>query len=649
MAFKRLISLTEPGAFVVGCNYWASHAGTHMWRDWRPDVVESDLRRLAEGGIEVIRVFPLWPDFQPITELCTAGGGRVEFRHGENPLPDDDCGQAGMSAAAMAKFGQFLGMMDRHGIRCIVGLLTGWMSGRLFLPPALERLNVLTDPIAMLWEIRFVRHFVSTFRDHKAIAGWDLGNECNCMGSATREQAYTWTATIANTIRACDQSRPVVSGLHGLTPQGKWTMQDQGELTDLLTIHPYPPFTPHCDQDPVNTIRTIMHSAAESRFYADIAGKPCLCQEIGTLGPMNASESIAADFARSCLFSLWANDCHGLLWWCANDQTELGHAPYDWSAVERELGLLRTDGSAKPVLGELGAFKTFLESLPFAALPERTKEAVCIITSEQDQWGAAYSSFILAKEAGFDIEFQYSSQPIKQSSLYLMPSVAGSNIIPRRRMNELLDRVRGGATLYVSLDSAMPSGFEQLTGLEPQTQERRTQFGVVTLDGLDGQPSIPCSGSHKVCYVPTRATVLGTEEDGNPAFTVADYGKGKVFFLSVPIETTLSNTPGGFHSDSALPCWQVYRHVAQGHLGSRVAAKTHPMLALTEHELDSNTRVLVLVNQSPHEVRDTLTLAAGWEVSRVLHGSASGSGGGIGVAVEKNDAMVLRVTRTTSG
>lgn len=38
-----------PGSeFFVGCNYWASHAGTAMWRDWRPEVVEADFRLLAE-------------------------------------------------------------------------------------------------------------------------------------------------------------------------------------------------------------------------------------------------------------------------------------------------------------------------------------------------------------------------------------------------------------------------------------------------------------------------------------------------------------------------------------------------------------------------------------------------------------------------
>ena len=51
-------------------------------QDWQPDVVKKDLHRLRLGGLQVLRVFPLWPDFQPLTLLRT-GGGPVEFRHGE--------------------------------------------------------------------------------------------------------------------------------------------------------------------------------------------------------------------------------------------------------------------------------------------------------------------------------------------------------------------------------------------------------------------------------------------------------------------------------------------------------------------------------------------------------------------------------------
>ena len=45
----------------------------------------------------------------------------------------------------MQKFSQFLDVCDVYGIKVIVGLITGWMSGRLYAPPALERLNHITD------------------------------------------------------------------------------------------------------------------------------------------------------------------------------------------------------------------------------------------------------------------------------------------------------------------------------------------------------------------------------------------------------------------------------------------------------------------------------------------------------------------------
>ena len=58
-----------------------------MWRDWQPDVVAADLKQLAAAGLQVLRVFPLWPDFQPITQLYGGGGNPQEIRHGDKPLP----------------------------------------------------------------------------------------------------------------------------------------------------------------------------------------------------------------------------------------------------------------------------------------------------------------------------------------------------------------------------------------------------------------------------------------------------------------------------------------------------------------------------------------------------------------------------------
>src|SRR5512133_2716663 len=200
--------LTAPGNFVLGCNYWASHAGTAMWSDWRPEIVADDLSQLAAAGLQVLRVFPLWPDFQPLTLLRAGSGEPVEFRHGEARLPDNAEGKAGVSALAMGRFATFAGLAEEHGLRLIVGLLTGWMSGRLFVPPALEGRNPITDPAALMWELRFVHEFVRRFKDRPAVVAWELGNECNCMGPATHEEAWVWTAGLVNAIRAEDRTRP---------------------------------------------------------------------------------------------------------------------------------------------------------------------------------------------------------------------------------------------------------------------------------------------------------------------------------------------------------------------------------------------------------------------------------------------------------
>ena len=634
-------SLTKPGRFVVGVNYWASHAGTRMWDDWQPQVVVEDLRQLSEAGLQVLRVFPLWPTFQPISLLRGGQGAPREYRFGEAPLPPDAVGQAGVSQEALQRFLFLADTAEQYGLKLVVGLLTGWMSGRLYVPPALEGLNVLTDPTALMWETRFVRVFVQRFKDHPAIAAWDLGNECNVMGATpSRAAAWAWTAAITNAIRAVDASKPVVSGMHSLSPapDAHWTMQDQAELTDLLTTHPYPFWTPYCDQDPANTIRTILHSTAESRMYADIGGKPCIAEELGTLGPFLASERIAGDFVHACLFSLWANDCQGLLWWCAYDQLDLEQAPYDWNACERELGLVGMQRRVKPMLEEMGAFRRWLEQQPFEKLPARLEEAVCILTEGQDPWAVAFSSQILAKQAGFDLTFQYADQPIKPASLYLLPSVRGDHAIPRRRWLELMERIRQGATLYLSHHDSLLSSFKALFGLEVQTRQRRSEPAQFTLPEVG---AFAIDSPIRLNLRPCGAEVLAAEPDGNPLFTRAALGEGQLYFLSVPLEDALTRTPGAFHSPEAQPFWKIYLRVAEGHFTERVARKDHAMLGLTEHPIHANERLLVLVNYSPEEIETGLELKAGWQVTQALYGAPPSADGRMKVAA--NNGLVLRV------
>jgi beta-galactosidase len=658
--------LTSPGQFLIGCNYWASHAGMHMWSDWQPSVVETDLKQLSQSGLQVLRVFPLWPIFQPITQLYGGSGFPQEVRFGEEPLiplgqPNSQSShsynfsavnldyqalQAGLSLEALSHFQEFTELAEKNHLKLIVGLLTGWMSGRLFVPPALEGRNVLTDPTAILWETRFVRHFVRRFKDTPAILAWDLGNECNVMAPVPgHAAAWTWTSAISNAIRVEDPSRPVVSGMHSLDEPdetGDWRISDQAELTDLLTTHPYPYFTLHCDQEPINTLRNGLHATAQTCWYADIGGVPALAEEVGTLGPMFASPDVAAAYARMALFSLWAHDCHGLLWWCAYDQDKLVNPPYDWTPIERELGLIRSDRSLKPVNQSFTNFRNFLDRLPITSLPPRLREAVCILTHGQEQWGIAYSSFILAKQAGFDLSFQYADQPLKQASLYLMPSVSGGSPFSRRFWYALDERIQAGAAFYLSMNDAILSPFKEPFGLEIQTREKRTTPVELKIPTLIGAPvfQFPCSSKYN--YTQAGAKVLGSEPDGNPGFTCHTWGKGEIYFLSVPIEQHLSNTPGAFIDLAAQPFWRIYQAISHSHLSHRIASKDNPLVGITEHPLDESKRIIVLINYSPLPQEVNLTIHDRWRISEVWYGAPSTSPN---LLLPPNDALVAVLER----
>lgn len=633
--------------FFLGCNYWASHAGTRMWADWRPDVVDADLRQMAEAGLRVLRVFPLWPDFQPIQALTGYHGHPVEIRRGDAPLGADEAGQAGVSTVMLDRFEALADMAGRHGLKLVVGLVTGWMSGRLFVPPALEGRNVLTDAVAIRWQIRFVRVFVRRFKGHPAVAAWDLGNECNCMAPvASADEAWAWSSHLSAAIRAADPSRPVVSGMHGLKPDSaaSWRIQDQAELMDVLTTHPYPVFTPHCDQDPVNTIRTGLHATAESRLYEDIGGKPCFAEELGTLGPVICSEAVAADFVRSTLFSLWANGCHGMLWWCAYDQGHLTHPPYEWCSAERELGLFRSDRRLKPMVGEMTRFAALLDGLPIRALPPRVVDGVCLLTERQDSWGAAYSSFVLAKQAGLDLEFQFADQPLREAPFYLLPSLSGMSF-SRQLWQDLLGRVEEGATLYVSHDNGVMAGFKEATGLEIVTRERRAGPAVIAMDGLPGAPVFSVASPIRLTMKSVRAEVLGREPDGNPAFTSVRHGKGHLFFLSVPIEKALAEQPGAFHREGAPFYAALYQAMARTVPSGRAVSCSSPVTGITEHPLAEGKRVVVMVNYGSKPVSVPISMADGWRVVETWHGTKPVNGV---ASIGGNDAVVMVVSGPSS-
>lgn len=592
--------------FMLGCNYWASHAGAEMWKNWDEEQVERDMKDLSEYGVKYLRVFPNWKDFQPVMPVY-GGEGRIKeymlegCREPENPWYLDE--------VMLDRFGKFCTVAEKYGMKLIVGLITGWMSGRLFIPSALNGKNLCTDPVALKFELLMVRGIVSRFCDRDVIYAWNLGNECNCMSKVnTREEAMVWTAAVSNAIRAADPDRPVISGMHSLSvDRDAWRITDQADWNDILTTHPYAYFVPYCRNDPIDSIRTLMHGTCETMLYASVGKKPCLVEELGTLGPNICNDDISGSFMRLNLISNWANGSAGLLWWCAHEQLNLETPPYNWFMLERELGMLDINRRPKPILKEMKKFSDWLGTVDFE-LEAPVKDALILLTKEQDCWATAFMSFILGKQAGVTLDFLAPNLDIPDSAVYFMPSVHSGCPLYARYYNQLLDKVYNGAVLYVSNGDAFFNKREEVFGASVISSEDTYDSGMFTFNGS----VIPYERYCKVGIEPTTAQVLANDGNGKPIFTVNNFGKGKIYYLNFPLEDMLSRQNHAFDGGA----YKIYEYVLKELLEKKTVRKLNSKVGVTE-----NGSIATVINYSNEPVKTGLYLQNGKRIGHIFRGN----------------------------
>ncbi|MBE6687813.1 MAG: hypothetical protein E7588_00890 [Ruminococcaceae bacterium] len=638
------MNIFNDGSFFIGVNYWASHAGTYMWRDWQPQVIEKDLEVLAKANIKNLRIFPLWSDFQPICMLYGVQGNQKEIRMGDMPLPHTTAGRAGVDKEMVERFRFFCDCAHKNGINLVVGLLTGWMSGRLFVPPLLENINLFTDPTALKWETKFVRYMVSEFKYHPAISAWDLGNECNCLSrGATADIAYAWASAITMAIKAEDNSRPVISGMHGTFPEGDFRPQDLGEILDILCTHPYPCFTPHCETDPITEQKPAMHAVAETLMYRGLSGKPAFAEEVGNLGPLMSSNENASEYANTILHLLWAHNCMGFMWWCAFEQNHLSHPPYDWIHIERELGVMYADYTQKPIMPVMSDFAKFIDTFEYDALPKRITDAVCIISQSNESWLSAYGTFTLAKQTGLDIEFAYKDCEIPHSRAYIIPSLESYSSISRHVSDEIFKRVEDGAVLYISLkNDGGFSEFERIFKLKLLYRYQPTSGDKVELDGTTFSLSKAMKNVFKSC----GAEVIACDSEDNPVMIKTPYGKGTIYLLDYPIENIAASQPCVISGRNETPYYKFYEKMPLLRNPEKCAKCDNVHVVITEHIVDDNTRIIIAVNCVPR-TSDAVISLDGLKLSRVLKNQQATINGTdkITLSMKPNSAAVLEIKK----
>lgn len=617
--------------FITGCNYLASNAGTEMWRRWDENCVKQDLKRLSQNGLKYLRVFPTWDDFQPVTSEL---GVHSEFytysmRDGLRPTNiyylDD---------TMLSRFERLCDFAEEYGLKLIVALITGWLSSKQYIPPVLQGKNVFTDPTALMFEQKYVKGIVERFKDRKCIYGWDLGNECNCMYKIDNADiATSWSYMITNAIRAVDTKHPVLSGMANMGPDRRycnWALDEQGEVFDVVTTHPYIYFRPKIFTDGYTTVKPTLYATAESRYFADLSHKPCLAEEFGTLGNSLCSDKVSADFARINLWSCFANDVKGLMWWCTFDQYNLEHSPYEWAHLEDELGLFTADSKPKQTVKEFDQFAKFVNGLGFT-LPEPKYDAVCIVSADREQWtneAVSFMSYVYSKQAGVNVKFAFANEELPDSKMYIMPSLTGDMSILKSYYFKLRDKIEKGASLFMTVNNMFLVKFKEFSGVEIVDSYANS---FVKKFEFSGHNYAIKTDKHCILKADT-AEVLATDSENNPVFTKNQLGKGYVYTLFAPPELAFLGEHGGCEQNIDL----LYKKACESVIDDKVITTDNRNIFITEH-YSTDGIYAVIINHNYEDIDLKLNVKEGYKIDKIYYGEKD--------KIKAYDTVVLKLRK----
>src|SRR5260221_2557259 len=366
--------------FKLGVNYWPRRKAMYWWSDFDAGEVEEEFALIEELGLQVVRIFLLWDDFQP-TPTAVA--------HLDDLKTVADIAQA-------------------HHLQLDVTFFTGHMSGPNWRPrwlmggdiaPRFGQLvsagqvvsgkykNPYIDPVALDAERLLLRTVVTALKDHPAIWMWNLGNEPDLFAHPpTDAVGRAWVREMTALIRSIDPQHPVTCGLHAasLTERNGLRSNEVYAETDVAVMHSYPmymSFVKHpLDPDFVPFTCAVTSS---------LAGKPVLMEEFGgctapkgepsgimewlLLGiprkQFMASEEDLAEFIKLSLDKLVEVGTTGAMVWCFADYPEelWDRPPCSEYRHERSFGLVHRDGSVKPharIIQDFAATRPLTREIP---------------------------------------------------------------------------------------------------------------------------------------------------------------------------------------------------------------------------------------------------------------------------------------------
>ena len=540
---RRYFRIKDKFFFPVGVNYLPSGHDCRMWREWDPEEIERDFRKMARLGINTVRIILLWPDFEPEP-------GRYDRE-------------------AIGRLEEIVEIAKRNGIKLLPTLVTGDLAGVKWVPSWAIGKSIYSAEIIER-QCGLVRKIVGRFKDEPVIFAWDLSNEPAYWEEPSDSQwAAGWTRSLAETIRKVDRNHPITVGLdqHNINGESRFRIEPVAPYLDFFSIHTYPKFLPQ-GEFPLS-FRGTYFPAYCIRFCQ--MEKPVLLEEFGLSSGTFSEEEVGA-YYEVVMFSALMNGGAGVMSWSWSDETRSDRYPYDERFPMTCYGITRADGTEKPAAFRMRDFSRVVRDIsPFEVREGEVGLLLPTNVYNPDVGRATFNCFVICKMAGLSPKIVRKGEGLRTFKLLVVPFLfshkyttddirdfietggtvlcsLGPGYVPLRKLNQFLrealklevepkaSQVEGELTLRTS--SALPSGVRNLT---------------LCYDAEEG-----------IAYHPVKRTggdVLAEDSQGNPAIVYSKCGGGRAITSVLPLEHLLASKAYAYERGDET--YRIYRYGAE--------------------------------------------------------------------------------------
>jgi len=548
--------------YLIGANFWPKKSGPWMYREpWDADGIQRDLSELAQLGANVVRTFCFLPDF----------------------LPSPDA----IDTTALQRLEMLVELAAQQELWSVPTFLVGHMSGENWAPDWSLGRDWYTDAGLLRASELLVQAVVTRFSGDARIAAYLVTNEWPLFaGVATPANGFAWAERMCAAVRGADPHALVSLG------DGSWDMM-AGEQTGLPTpaLKETIDFVgPHFYPKETDSLRHSGFAAFAMRMLQPF-GLPVLLEEFGCSSDQTTDEN-AAHYYRTVLWSAFGAGNCGSLFWNSHDFACEDKPPYDHHPYELHFGVLRTDGSPKPQAEEVRRFARVMRGHDPDEWQPQAAEALIgrcsyYTTAFPFDWGWTkkqlnnlyLQAYVTASLAGLNAAFVdlTSLEACPATKLLLLPCLQQ---ITTEDVAQLYRFADGGGTVYLSCGGEpwFP-GLADFIGAKPNIRYglveppagvpinlRLTSEGAAFTRAAAGERELGFSvrGAERLAAPlrcsPLDATVLALDNRDDPALLLRPLGKGRVVFLTYPLEYYALN---GLEGNADNPLWKVYAMVAK--------------------------------------------------------------------------------------